>query len=181
MALGSMLSSREKFRAPTLEITSMMDMFTIIVFFLLFSFSENPEEIDMSAEISLPESSATLQYKNSIKLFLSATSLKLEEEVIAIISNGEIDDFDQEKPKESLIFRKLEKLRYDNKKQYALALIENSEQNPGDVSKPESKPVTEPHILFFCDKAVPYKMINTITKIAALAGYPNLQLAVSSG
>ena len=39
MALGQALKGRKSFTPPALQITSMMDMFTIIVFFLLFSYS----------------------------------------------------------------------------------------------------------------------------------------------
>ena len=39
MALGNMRSRDKKFVPPKLMITSMMDMFTIILIFLLFQFS----------------------------------------------------------------------------------------------------------------------------------------------
>ena len=54
MALGNMRPLAKKFVPPKLMITSMMDMFTIILIFLLFQFSEKPEMIQMQKDIELP-------------------------------------------------------------------------------------------------------------------------------
>ena len=47
MALGSQNRQKRKTVPPKLMLTSMMDMFTIILIFLLFSFSEEPETIKL--------------------------------------------------------------------------------------------------------------------------------------
>ena len=72
MAFGTMRKNTKEFEAPKLQITSMMDMFTIILIFLLFSFSTKPDTIQLAQEIKLPESVAKQDYKENIKLVLSA-------------------------------------------------------------------------------------------------------------
>ena len=47
MALGKRRKGAGQFVPPKLQITSMMDMFTIILIFLLFSFSDKPETITL--------------------------------------------------------------------------------------------------------------------------------------
>ena len=101
MALGKTRRHSKPFVPPKLQITSMMDMFTIILIFLLFSFSSKPETIDLDKNIKLPESVAELDHKESIKLVLSLTSLTLEDEIIANIKDGKIVGLDPLKLKES--------------------------------------------------------------------------------
>ena len=89
----------------------MMDMFTIILIFLLFSFSSKPVTIDLDKNIKLPESVAELDHKESIKLVLSLTSLTLEDEIIANIKDGKIVGLDPLKLKESNLYKKLKLYR----------------------------------------------------------------------
>ena len=78
MALGKIRKNYSKeFDIPKLQITSMMDMFTIILIFLLFCFSNTPHEIHLGKDLRLPESVAQNDYKENIRLILSLTSLRL--------------------------------------------------------------------------------------------------------
>jgi hypothetical protein len=59
MPLGDIRQRSKKFVPPKLMITSMMDMFTIILIFLLFQFSEKPETIHLMKDIELPKCSGS--------------------------------------------------------------------------------------------------------------------------
>ena len=159
MALGKTRRHSKPFVPPKLQITSMMDMFTIILIFLLFSFSSKPVTIDLDKNIKLPESVAELDHKESIKLVLSLTSLTLEDEIIANIKDGKIVGLDPLKLKESNLYKKLKLYR---------------EQADESIQDEEAKK----HIIFLCDKRLSFKTINSIVKAAAMAGYPNFQFAV---
>jgi len=167
MALGNALANRPKADEPTINITSMMDMFTIILFFLLSSYGSKPVEFNVDKNMDLPESSATFDYSNSVKLFLSDSSIKVEEEQVASLKNGRVIELDMNKPKSSYLYLKLKSF---HDKQIAEAKTDSSKNNG------ESK--DDFHVLFFCDRNLPYKTMSNIMKIAALAGYPNFQLAV---
>ncbi|MDY7034065.1 MAG: biopolymer transporter ExbD [Thermodesulfobacteriota bacterium] len=159
MALGKMKRHSKQFVPPKLHITSMMDMFTIILIFLLFSFSNKPETINIDKNLKLPESIAKLDRKESIKLVLSLTNLTLEDEVIASVKDGKIVGLDPHKLKESNIYQKLKVYREEE--------IESEDE--GEARK---------HVIFLCDKRLSFKIINTVIKAAAMAGYPNFQFAV---
>jgi len=163
MALGNIGRKNRQFVVPKLHITAMMDMFTIILIFLLFSFSDNPETFQMDKDMNLPESTAKMDYKDSIKLVLSQTSLKLDGEVIAEIQDGKVIGLDPTELKKSILYERLK--AYQN---------QISDVNLDEDSKKESKK----HILFLCDKQISFKTINNIVKIAGMAGYPNFQFAV---
>jgi biopolymer transport protein ExbD len=156
-------------------ITSMMDMFTIILIFLLFSFSNNPEKMQLDKDVDLPKSSAETDYQETIKLILTKTTLKLEDEVLAQIVNGEIEGINPEDPRESFLYQRLQELRTAEKEK--ASQIEGAQiAETDDASEEQKKPKNQ--ILFLCDKSHSFKTINSIMKAAGYAGYPNFQFAV---
>ena len=159
MALGNMKHHSKKFAPPKLMITSMMDMFTIILIFLLFQFSEKPETIHLMEDIDLPVSSAKMEHEENIKLVLTQNGLHIGEDLIARVKQGNIIGFDPQNPKASALYQRLEK-------QFAKSSVETAEEQPKN------------HILLLCDKQHSFKTINSIVKTAALAGYPNFQFGV---
>ncbi len=164
MALRKLKHRRTSAAQPRILITSMMDMFTIILIFLLFSFSDKPEHMALDQELDLPISTAKGGYTDSVKLVLSKNALKLGDEVLSEIENGRIIGFDPKKPKTSLLYKRLMQTRETT------LLEEETSGMDNDISKK--------HILFLCDKNHSFKIINNITKTAGLAGYPNFQFAV---
>jgi len=147
------------FNPPKLNITSMMDMFTIILIFLLFSFSSKPEITGLEKNMELPQSTAKTDLQETIKLILSRSTLKMEDEVIAEISKGTIVGLDPENLKSSELFQGLA-------------------QRAASKTEHGTEPAEPAPILLLCDRRLPFKTINQITKTAALAGYPNFQFAV---
>ena len=137
----------------------MMDMFTIILIFLLFSFSSDPESMKNMKDLELPMSSTDVDYADSIKIVLSAEDLKLNGEALATLDKEKIIGMDPENLKESSLFRKLKEL-YDEQTMH------------------EESPDKERHVLFMCDKHHSFKTINNVIKTAGLAGFPNFQFAV---
>jgi len=143
-------------------LTSMMDMFTIILIFLLCSFSDDPKTLDGVKELELPRSTAEINYSDSIRIVLSRDQLKLNDDVMAAVDKEAIVGLDPENLKGSSFYRQLRDL-YD-------------ESNSTEDEAAEPK-----HILFICDKHHSFKTINMVIKTAGLAGYPNFQFAVLEG
>ena len=161
MALGRRRRQPQKFVPPKLMLTSMMDMFTIILIFLLFSFSENPETIKLDADLELPHSSAELGYQKAIKIVLSKKELRLNDELMAEVRDRKIIGLATDDLASSTLYQRLKAKRSEQ--------IASAQQG----ENPES-----PHILFMCDKAYSFKTINNVIKTAGMAGYPNFQFAV---
>ena len=163
MGLSERRLKRKSFVAPKLMLTSMMDMFTIVLIFLLFSFSDRVETIKLDEQLELPRSSTKVDYDKSIKLVLTKSSLMLEDEIIAELNNGEIKGFDQKDLKSSILYTRL-KEHYEKSKKI-------KEENPEAEQKSQE-------IIFLCDKSHEFKLINQVMKTAGLAGYPNFQFGV---
>jgi biopolymer transport protein ExbD len=159
MALGKLKKHTKHFVPPKLQITSMMDMFTIILIFLLFSFSNKPETMSLQKDMKLPKSTADLGYKENINLVLSQTSLELGGKVIGTVKDGSVIGLDPKNLKTSTLYERLRSTR------------ESTDKLRGDSN-------TKQHILFLCDKRLPFKTINCVVKAAAMAGYPNFQFGV---
>ena len=159
MALGSNRQRSKKFVPPKLMITSMMDMFTIILIFLLFQFSEKPETINLMENIELPKSSAKMEHTETIKLVLTRNSLHINDDMIAQVKKGRVIGLDPQDLKNSNLYQRL-------------AIKFKQSDEAVDESEPKN------HILLLCDRRHRFKTVNDIIKTAALAGYPNFQFAV---
>jgi len=138
-----------------------MDMFTIILIFLLFSFSENPETLKLDTNLELPHSSAELGYQKTIKILLSKKELLLNDEVMAEVHNRQIVGLVADDLTSSTLYQRLKAKRAEQK------------TSPSDSENREA-----PHILFLCDQGHSFKTINNVIKTAGMAGYPNFQFAV---
>jgi biopolymer transport protein ExbD len=162
VALQKAKRKKKKFAPPGLMLTSMMDMFTIILIFLLFSFSENPEQLKLDKDLELPRSSSEADYSEGVKLMLSKKELRLNDELIATVRGNEITGLDDEAMEESALYQQLKTYK-------------------AEAVKPEGETPTAPHVIFLCDQSHSFKTINRVIKTAGLAGYPNFQFAVLKG
>lgn len=181
MALGAMRKSRKPFTPPRLMITSLMDMFTIILIFLLFSFSDNPETIALDANMDLPRSKAKLTHEECIRLVFTRDSLKLEDEVIATVQDGQVVGLDPDNLKESELYKKLRKI-YEDPSLLNATISEGAEATgmptESSASEEEDQAEKKKPLLFLCDKEHTFKSINNVIKTAGMAGFPNFQFAV---
>ena len=157
MALGQKRYQRKAFVIPKLQITSMMDMFTIILIFLLFSFSDNPEKLSIDKGMILPKSTSQIDCDKNITLTLASDCLKIGDKKIARIKKGLIQNFDKNNPKSSPLYKHLLALRHD------LEQKENKDNSS---------------IVIFCDQRLPYKTIHQVIKTSGMAGFPHFQFAV---
>jgi biopolymer transport protein ExbD len=161
VALGRRKKKPQRFVPPKLMLTSMMDMFTIILIFLLFSFSENPETLRLDKNLELPHSSAELGYQKTIQIVLSKNELRLNDEVMAEVRNHRILGLSPDDLASSTLYQRLKTQRSER-----------------IAAAPDGAPGQAPHILFLCDKSHSFKTINNVIKAAGMAGYPNFQFAV---
>lgn len=173
MALGKTRRRTRKFTPPTLMLTSLMDMFTIILIFLLFSFSESPETIKLDRNLELPKSSSQSQQSQTVKIFLTKNKLSVNDEVMAVVDGATIEGLSVEDPKASALFQKL-RLLYTQKSNYP----DETEAQADPHNDRPGKDSAEPHLMLLCDKTHAFKTIHPVIEAASLAGFPNFQCAV---
>lgn len=159
MALGRRRKSSRTFVPPKLMLTSMMDMFTIILIFLLFSFSESPEKIKLGEDLQLPRSTAEVKYQQALKIILTKTELRINDEVMAKVNHQEIEGLSSKDLQSSELYKRLKHFR-------------------AEAQAKENEKKDSPHVLFLCDKSHSFKTINSVIKTTGMAGYPNFQFGV---
>ena len=145
---------------PSLNITSLMDMMTIILIFLLFCFSSQDQNIRMEKDIELPKSNSEKPFKWAINISMSQDRLKVEDEVICSIKDGRVLGEKKDADKIDLLYDRL----------VAFKEVEEFREVERDA--------TEPVVIFHADKGHQFETIYTVMKTAAMAGYPNFRFAV---
>lgn len=147
----------------TLNITSMTDMFTIMLVFLLQTYSTAEVQITPDNDIRLPASSSLLNATESIKISLSKNSLKIDQTKLADVKNADFLPQDLEDKDANFIkplFEELDKIAKNEK------------------DKPHVK---EGRILLQADKDLPYATLRKVMYTASMAGYPQLKLVTLVG
>lgn len=155
-------SSRGEQKTMNLNLTSMMDMFTIILVFLIFSFSSQDQNLKLDPDVSLPESTAAIEFKWAINVNLTPTVLKVEGNTIAKVKSGKFAGVKVDKDKKRVLplYNLLKKFKE----------IETQEK----VNPTEDETV----IAFQADKSLPFEVIDLVMKTSAQAGYPNFRFVV---
>jgi biopolymer transport protein ExbD len=149
-------------KPSSLNLTSMMDMFTIILVFLIFSFSSSDQNLKLDPDLTLPESISGLEFKWAINVNVTPTELKVEGNKIAGIKKGRLVrvKVDKEKKRIMPLYNLLKKFKE----------IEAEEKvNPTDA---------ETVIAFQADKDLPFELIDMVMKTSAQAGYPDFRFVV---
>ena len=144
-----------------LNITSMTDMFTILLVFLLQTYASSEVQIDPVEGVRLPTSNTDRNPVEGIKISLSPTALKFDQRTIASVQNktidaAAIDDKDSNfiKP----LFEELQKYNKENEKSPKLGKV-----------------------LFQADQDLPYSVVRKVMYTASMAGFPNLKMVTVVG
>jgi len=147
--------ARSKKKTAGLSLVSLMDVFTILVFFLLTN-SSSTEVLTNPKEIALPDSVVESKPRETIVIFVSADVILLQGEVI--MKTAELVG-----AKGDIIVNLRDKLIKQRKNVIGV--------NTKTVA--ESKEVT-----ILADKKIPFKYLKKIMSTSTSAGYGKISLAV---
>ncbi len=151
----------KKNQSFTLNITSMTDMFTILLVFLLQTFNTSDVQLDMVQGIRLPTSNTEKNPVNGIKISLTQEMLKLDQVDLARVNNSEIENNSLDSHDSNFIkplFTALQKINNES----------TSKEKIGRV-------------LFQADQELPYSTLRKVMYTASMAGFPNIKLVTVAG
>jgi biopolymer transport protein ExbD len=147
--------SRNRGKISKMNLTSLMDVFTILVFFLLVN-SGSVEILDAPKEVTLPESQVETKPRETVIIFVSP-----EEILVQGVPAGLVEDVlaGDQAPLDNVKYR----------------LMELSENVIGTSTKviAATKEVT-----ILADKSVPFTVVRQIMSTCTGAGYEKVSLAV---
>lgn len=142
-----------------IQITSMVDMFVILLVFLLKSFSTSPVNIAPREGMVLPESSAVENPVDVAKMIISNDGVYLNDEQIFVLDKGHVPSKELD-ARDSRFIKSLYK-----------ALVEQAKG---------AKPETAGQLLLQADRELSYQQLEKILFTSGAAGFSDVKLAVLS-
>jgi len=147
---------KRKNTSASLNMVSLMDIFTILVFFLLVTSSES-EVLPTPKAIKLPESSAEKIPKKSIVVMVNNIDIRVNGEFVITVDNALQNKATLISPLSVTLKKYIRK--------------EQSNKSTADKKKP--RPVT-----IMGDQKIPYKLLKKIMLTCAQNDFTNISLAV---
>lgn len=148
-----------------IQITSMVDMFVILLVFLLKSYSTSSVNITPSKNLSLPKSTSITDPQDVLKLVVSRDGVYVDDKNVIKFENGTVAkaDLDPADP------------------QFIPALfkeLDEKAKNVKDIAKLNSLVEFDGRVLVQADRDMPYSLLQKVMYTSMLAGYANVKLAV---
>ena len=147
---------RNRLKITKMNLTSLMDVFTILVFFLLVN-SGSVEVLDTPKEVTLPESRVETKPRETVVIFISAEEVLVQGQLVAYVDDILTDKSSALDP-------------------IAARLAELKENVIGTNTLTVSK---SQEVTILADKSVPFTVIKTIMSTCTGEGFENVSLAVT--
>lgn len=147
---------RNRRKISKMDLTSLMDVFTILVFFLLIN-SGSIEILDSPKELSLPESRVETKPRETVVIFISPTEVLVQGQLVATVD----EILEDRKSVLDPIAARLAQLK----------------ENVIGTNTLTVSTIQEVTIL--ADKSVPFIVIKTIMSVCTGEGFENVSLAVT--
>ena len=165
-AVERMIANNKK-STFALQLTAMVDMFTILIVFLLKSFSSSAVTINPHKGLDLPQSSAYKEPIEALKLIVATDGIYVDDKRIVVVNSGKIaaTEFD---PEDQDFIKGL----YDELNTQALKSKEIAGKNE-DVQ-------FDGKIVMQADSRLDYNVIKKVMYTSSLAGYADMKLATLS-
>ncbi len=150
-----------------LNITAMMDMMTIILVYLLKSYSSDPTNITPQGDLSMPFSTTRLKPEAAVPLAISKNSILVNDKEVCKINNGKVDPSCKEgKSEEQYMIQTLySALDSERQKQEEIAAYNSAQQFKGLV-------------LIMGDKDIPFRVVSEVLYTAGQAQFGNFKFVV---
>lgn len=148
--------SRNKKKLTNLNLTSLMDVFTILVFFLLFH-SSGSEVLEAPKQIKLPDSVVEAKPRETVVILVSPEMVLVQGE--AVISTVAL---------------------LDVKNDTVAAITERLEQLERNIIGISTKTAVESkEVTILADKTIPFRALKKIMSTCTGSGYGKISLAVT--
>ena len=149
-----------------IQITSMVDMFVILLVFLLKTYSTSPVVITPKEGMQIPESNATLDPVDVVKLIVANDGVFVEEKKVMELQGGRIPASAADANDPSFLRALYEALDERAKRAKAISAVNDAFEFDGKV-------------LMQADRNLNYDVLQKIMYTSMMAGYADVKLAVA--
>jgi biopolymer transport protein ExbD len=150
----------------SLQITSMADIFIILLVFLLKTYASSAMTVAPSAGMSLPQAFGQEGAIDALKVEISEKAVNIEGQPISLLSDYRFDPTD---------------VQANGVSQSLSKALDRERQKQVLISKANSDVKLDPRIIVIADRHVPYSTVKSVLASAALNGYTDFKLAVVKG
>jgi biopolymer transport protein ExbD len=151
------IRTRLKPKKMALQLTSLLDMFTIILVFLMVSFQSEDKDFVLNSGLELPQSSAKSPFKTGVNMAITKKAVIVEgREVFKLEEGGEVKE-------EDLEAGEIDEVVSGVNSAWKLLKREKGEE---DI------------VVIQADKELPYRTIHLVMRSAARAGVFRFRLVV---
>ncbi len=148
-----------------LNITAMTDMFTLLLVFLLQSYSTSSVEINPIDQLTLPHSNSYKNPTDVLQISISLNEIRVLDKVVATVKDRQIASADVDPQDSNFIqplFKELQERAKDPKSK------KSDEQDNGQL-------------LLQADQNLPYQTLRKVMYTASMAGFPHVKLITVIG
>lgn len=147
--------SRNRKKMTSLNLTSLMDVFTILVFFLLFNSSAG-EVLEAPKQIKLPDSAVEVKPRETVVIMVAPDMVLVQGELVASTSQV-----------------------LESKNEIIGTISERLEQLERNIIGIKTQEVVEAkEVTILADKSIPFSILKKIMSTCTNAGYGKISLAV---
>ncbi len=147
--------SRHRGKIATLNLTSLMDVFTILVFFLLVN-SSSTEVLETPKQLTLPASVVEDRPRETVVIFISPTEVTVQGELVALVQDILAAD-----------------------RQNVAAIGERlSEVSDKIVGLSTRTVANSREVTILADKSVPFNVVKKVMSTCTSQGFDRISLAV---
>ena len=142
-------------RAPAFNLVSLMDIFTILVFFLLVNSSDG-EVIPSTRSVELPDSVAEQKPRQNVVVMVTERDILVQGNAVALVSSVNRSD--------SVLIDSLKMALQEQSRRRLL------QEDPATAAAPE--------VTIMGSKEIPYNLLKKVMATCTEAGYGKISLAV---
>lgn len=173
-----MAKSHKRKKIPSMNLTSLMDVFTILVFFLLTNTASN-EALEPPREITLPDSVVEAKPRETVTLMVTDEEILVESK--SVIATEEVMQSE-----ETVIQAIREAMLAEMGKALSVAMAEKAKGEDGaepqasteeGLSEEQEQP-EPPEVNILADRTIPFSLLKKVMSSCTDAGYTKVSLAV---
>lgn len=162
----SMFKKRAQSEDMALQITSMADIFTILLVFLLKSYTAGAMSINPSQGTTLPQGRGSEAAFDALKVEVSSSAVLIEGQSVAPLQQFKFESADLQANGTSTTLAKA---------------FERERQKQLLIAKSNTEVKVDSKIIVIADQKVPYQTLKSVLSSAAVHGYTDFKLAVARG
>lgn len=173
-----------------LNITSLIDVLTVLIFFLVKSMTVTSVVISPPPDLKIPKTVSDTPIEDSVSISISNNELRLNNEVVLKLENGYVEkkllDTDQRtiKPLKELLEKEYSKKYQPLEGATTSANPKKGERlpasnNPTQSAKNDPPEKFQGKIIIQADKDLPFHSIQYLLHTAAVSGFTDYQFVVA--